>query len=206
MSFTNFTAQGTDKKKTPLLFVRTMLSDVECDAVAGKKIPTTGGWVQLHTFEGGVKFTPKRTTSMTYNQQQGDTELYQDDCKYELEVNLSQIDLEILQDILLMDPSETSASDVLQYKANRGMKLTDKAVSFLVYDKNEDPTNESNTPDVDCDAETLVVFKAAPASGDVPIVLDGNQNSAKLVFNCLASKSTGAASGIVGVSGPFTAL
>lgn len=205
MSFLNFTAQGTEKKKIPLVFVRSLLSDVEADAVAGKKVPTTGGWVKLNTFEGGVKFTPKRTTSTTYNQQEGDVDLYQDDCKYELELNLSQLDLEILQDIMNMDPSASGASDVLLYKANRGLKLTDKAVSFLIYDKNDDETN-SGTPDVTKDGEALVVLKAAPASGDTPIALDGNQNSAKLTFNCLGSKSTGAANGVVAVQGPFTAL
>lgn len=205
MSFLNFTAQGTEKKKIPLVFVRPLLSDIEADAVAGKKVPTSGGWIQLHTFEGGVKFTPKRTTSTTYNQQEGDVDLYQDDCKYELEVNISQLDLEILQDVMNMDPSASAASDVLLYKANRGLKLTNMAVSFLIYDKNDDEEN-AGTPDVTKDAETLVILKAAPASGDMQIALDGNQNSARLTFNCLGSKSTGAANGVSAVQGPFTAL
>ncbi len=206
MSFNNLSASGSEAKKIPLVFVRPLFSDIEADAVAGKKIPTTGGWVQIKTADGGVKFTPKRTTSTTYNQQDGDVDLYQDDCKYDLELNVSQLTLDILQDLLIMDPASSSPDTALDFKANRGAKLTTKGISVLVYDKNQDPNNSSNAPDVDCDSEALVILKAAPASDSPAITWDGNQNVAKLMFNCLASKSAGAAAGIVAKKGAFTAL
>lgn len=206
MAFANLTASPAEIKKAALVFVRPLMSDIEADAVVGKKIATSGGWIQLKTADGGVSFMPQRTTSTTYNQQVGDVDLYQDDCKYTAEINLSQIDMAVMQDLLSMDPATTGASDTLAYKAGRGLKLTEKAISILVYDKNEDPDNNSDTPDIDADGEALCILKAVASSDVPPIVFNTVQGMGKLTFTCLASKSTGAAAGIVAVQGPFDDL
>lgn len=205
MAFPNFTGLAEYKKSIPRVFVRTKFSDLECDLIkTSSAIPTSGDWVQIYTGDGGIVLTPTRTTTKLGDQQTGSSRVIQDDMECTMEINIAQVSLEVLQDLCLMDPSSSTSADVLDLKANRGLDITDSAISLLVYDKNYDPSNETNIPDIDADPMAIVIFKACPMDA-APVVYNAQQGTYKLTFECLVSKSAGSSNGIMGRIGAFTA-
>lgn len=205
MAFNNFSAQATEKKPICRIFVKPAIGDLEADmAVGAQKIATSGGWVQLKTGDGGVTLTPVKTTSKLGNQQQGDTRLIQDNMEYNLEINISQLSLDVLQDLVIIDPSASASSGAMVLRSNRGTDITTKGIAVLVYDKQYDPTNETNTPAVTVDSETIYVFRAS-ASDAPAIVFNNVAGTAALTFSCLALTGTGASGGASGIIGAFTA-
>lgn len=206
MSFNNLTGMSSYKKDVARVFVRPKFTDSECDLIkTSSKVPSSGGYVQLFTYDGGAILTPKRTASKLYDQQRGDTDVVIDKDEYTLEITVAQISLPIMQDLLLLDPTIAVSAAVLDLKSNRGISITDKGVSFLVYDKSFDADNDGNTPLITADAEMWVIYKAVPSSNMPPIVKDNKQGTAKLTFDVLMSKSSGSSAGIAARIGAFTA-
>lgn len=207
MSFLNLSSFPALVKSVPRVFVTPLLGDLECDRIVStQKIAATGGgggFLQLFTADGGAQLTFTRTMSMLGDQQRGDLAVFQDDMKYKLEITVAAVSLPMLQDLLILDPSSVTPGG-LNLKANRGAEMTSKGVSFVIYDKNNDMSNDSNVPLLTADAQTIVIFKAVPSSDTPPIVYNNVQRTAKLTFDCLVSKSSGSASGIAGRIDAFT--
>lgn len=206
MGFNNFTSFPALKKPVPRVFVRPLFNDLEANGIeTAQTVVSSGGWVQLFTGDGGVVVTPKRTVSKLGDQQRGNTKMIQDDLEVTLEVTVAQFSLKMLQDLLVINPAASGGKTYASLRANRGLDITSQGVSFVIYDKNYDPSNDTNTPAMSVDAETIVIYKAVP-SELIAIELNAKQQTAKLTFECLASTSSGSASGSMGIIGACTAL
>lgn len=205
MAFSNFTSFPALKKQVARVFVRSLITDLEADYIqTNSKLPVTGGWMQLYTGDGGVELTPAKTTTALGDQQRGETVLIQDDMKFTLKVTVAQSSLGMLQDLILLDPSSSGVQTHLNFKANRGTDITSKAVTFFIYNKEDDASNETNTPTPAASADAIVLYKCSPA--DAPAIVKNNvAGTATLTFNCLVSASTGSSGGIAGKMGAFTA-
>lgn len=205
MAFSNFVAFPALKKQVARVFVRSLITDLEADYIqSNSKIPTTGGWMQLYTGDGGVQLTPQKTTTALGDQQRGETVLIQDDMKFQLQITVAQTSLSMLQDIILLDPSATGVQTHLDFKANRGTDITSKAVTFFIYNKEDDASNETNTPGIVKSSDAIILYKCSP--GDAPAIVKNNvAGTATITFNCLVSTSTGSSGGIAGKMGAFTA-
>jgi hypothetical protein len=202
MAFRNLTGSGTEKKKFPLIFLRPAFSNDEMDTiVTSKSVPITD-CVQIKSL-GGCTLTPTATTGDLENDQDGVVGTVQEKMEFTLEINFSAVDLPILQDIMLLDYSSESGEDVLWLKQGRNVDITDLAISAIIYDKNLDSDNNTNSPDLTKDSETWIIFRIAP-DDRVPLVMNGEQNSGKATFKVLASRSTGSSGGICGGIGAFT--
>ena len=206
MAFLNFTAGATEKKPICRIFVKPAIGELEADMIeSAQTIPSSGGWVQIHTGDGGFTLTPARTTTPLGNQQQGDTRLIQDVMEFTAEINISQLSLDVMQDLIILDPAATQAASHMSLRANRGTDITAKGITILVYDKQYDPTNETNVPDMDADAETIIIYKASAIDAP-PIVFNNVAGTARMTFRCLVSVSTGSSGGSAGMIGAFTAV
>lgn len=204
--FPNLSGMPSYKKVVARVFVKPKFSDLEADLIIGSQVvPACGDFIQLFTADGGATLTPKRTASKFGDQQRGNTEAAIDIQEFTLEINVAQLSLDMMQDLLLLDPSASTTDDGVNLVSAIGTRITDLCVSFFVYDKDLDPNNDTNTPDIDCDGEAWVILKACPSQDLPQIVKDNKQGTAKLSFDCLMSKSTGAASGKAGRIGAFTA-
>jgi hypothetical protein len=205
MAFSNYTAFPTIKKPVARVFISSLFSDILCNSIESSGNIASTGFKQLFTGPGGVVLTPKLTRSKVGDQQRGTTDIIQDDGEYTLEINIAQISVNMLKDFVVMNPGVSGAQTRLSMKANRGTNITANSVSFLVYDKQFDPSNDTDTPAVTCDSEAIVVYKAN-ALDSPAIIYNEAQGTAKIMFQCLFSKSTGSASGSAGVIGPLQSL
>lgn len=206
MGFNNLTTFPALRKPVPRVFVRPLFNDLEANGIeTAQTVVSSGGYIQLFTGDGGVVITPKRTVSKLGDQQRGNTKLIQDDLEVTLEITVAQISLPMLQDLLVINPAASGVKTFASLRANRSVDITNQGVSFVIYDKNYDLTNDTNVPALAADAETIVLYKAVP-SEIAPIELNAKQGTAKLTFECLASTSSGSASGSMGVIGKCTAL
>jgi hypothetical protein len=206
MSFLNLTGMATYKKSVPRIFARPKFSDIECDAVKGGKIPATGGWVQLYASDGGAVLTPTRTTTDLGDLVRGRVRKILDMQLWKLELNFAQNSVQLMKDIMIIDPSDVSiASAGFDLTEARGMDITSLGVSFLIYDKEFDPSNETNVPAITCDSEAWMLTICAPADA-APLIKNNAQGTAKAGFDCLMSTSSGASSGKGGKIGAFTVL
>jgi hypothetical protein len=202
-------ARSTEQKDVARVFVRTTrLTDIECNsAISSGKAPASGGWVQLFTADGGAVFRTKRTTSNLENQQQGVIGTVIDREDAELDLTLSAAGLDELIYLGLINPAQPTGDALgtgVGLKENRGFDMTTLGLSFLIYDKGFDPTNETDTPSITADAEAWLLFKAVPTS-EITDSKNNVQNSQTITFSLLANTGSGSAKGFKGRIGAFTA-
>lgn len=192
-----------ETKPVPRIFVKlTKLSDSDCNTIVTSGDIAVTGWTQLRTL-GGARFTQSRDTSDLENDQDGVVNVVVDKEGAELSIVLSSQGLSDLIEINKINLASTGANSGIGIKENRGYSLKNVGLSFFIYDKNLDPSNETDTPNVTCDANSWCIFNAVPISG-VTKKWDGSQNTMEVTFRPLASSSSGSARGYKGWIGAFS--
>lgn len=204
-----------EKKPVARIFVRTdvngnatKLSDAECNTiVTSAKIPThaSTGWFQIYTGDGGVSYIKGRETSNIENQQLGVVDVSVDRETSIARITTSSTGLAELQQLNAFNLSSTGTSAVMGDKESRGALLGTKGISFLIYDKNLDPNNETNVPNLTADPFTWVIFNAVPVS-EAGMTWNNERDLLTLEYRPLASASTGSAEGYKAYFGAFTAV
>lgn len=201
-----YTSQTAVRKPVARLFVLpTVMTDTQANAaITSGKCPSAG-WVQLKTADGGVVYSQDRQTSDLVTQQTGVEDVVIDQEPATLTITLAAAGLAELINLMIVNSASTGdALSGVGLRENRGDSLIDTALSFFVYNKSYDSTNETNTPVPSADPEALLVFKAVPNSAS-RVEWNNVQNTATISFRCLTSTSTGSARGFYGRSGAFTA-
>lgn len=189
--------------RTARVFVRNvLLTDTQCDAVKDSSQIPTSEWEQLYS-KGDVTISAGREIIEVGNDQIGTTALYIANQPVEITLPLSEDSFNILLKYAQIDPTWSSGDTTFDYKDNRGVELS--GFSLLIYDKNEDPTNETNTPDVTADSRTHIFFEVVNKAG-TDIHYNSDQGIVTLTLTALANNSSsGNAKGLKGMCGTFTA-
>jgi hypothetical protein len=200
-----------EKKPIARIFVKTdgsgnvtKLSDADCNAVVTSGKIATSGWYQLYTGDGGVSYMKGRETSDIENQQLGVVDVSVDRENSTLRVTLSATGLAELQSLNVFNLGTTGTTGAMGDKESRGSLLGTKGMSFLIYNKNTDPTNETDTPAVTADPFTWIVFNAVPVS-EAGMTWNNERDLITLEFRALANTGSGSAEGYKAYFGSFTA-
>lgn len=201
-------AKSSPKKAVPRVFVAlTKLTDALCDAIRTSGTISTTGWKQLSTL-GGAQVKLLQETSDLETDQSGIVDVVRDKMPIEVEMTLSAVGLMELFNVMKSDPTQTTPTNPehMSLRENRGLSLKTYGVSFLIYDKANDTSNETDVPDVDADAETVVIYNAIHTGEKDIAWKTGEQNTATITFRALANSGSGSAAGTMGEVGAFTAV
>ena len=158
-------------------------------------------WVQIFTGTEGVDITTTREVQPTENQQMGITGKYIMSQSSLVKIPLSSGGFTTLLKYAQLDPDAASDATGGNYKANIGVRL--EGITFLIYDKQTDNTNQTNIPNFVDDDNTKIFFDGVSES-DVVESYNGEQNIVTLDLTPLSSASnTGSGCGIPGCFGTF---
>lgn len=195
-----------EKLKISRVFLgSTLLSDTQTDGIiTSQTIPTQDSttsytWVQLNTM-GSVSIDIGRETKPVGNDQLGDTGVFIMKQPVKVTIPLSVTSFDTFANYTKIDPDYTSGT-FLGLKDNKGVSIP--GVSLLIYDKDLDNDNETDTPDVTADPKTFVLFNCVVDS-NVTTKWDGEQDIIELTFTGLANTGSGSSRGYKGGMGTFT--
>ena len=173
----------TEKMLTARVFVHTLFSDSEADAVVDSAEIPNSGWTQTFT-KGDVTISFDRETAEVGNDQQGTTKIYQTGMPTKIKIPFSEYGFDVLSTYAKLDPNYTSGTG-MDIADNKGVEIT--GLSFLLYSKDTDSDNETDTPDPTSDTEAYVMYNAIVDSS-VAVNFKNDQGIIELEFNCVAFK------------------
>jgi hypothetical protein len=184
------------------VFVKgTRLSDSEKDAVVTSRVIPITDWTKLNT-KGEVSISFDDSFIEVDNDQVGTTGVYGDERKVTLKIPISASSFDALAKYANLDPDWTSGATGLDIGDIRGVQM--RGMSFIIYAKDLDPTNNTDTPDVTVDDQTYVIYEAV-RNGALGYMWDGSQNILTLELQAMASTSTGSSAGKTAFIGTLTA-
>lgn len=188
--------------KIARVFVKqTKLTDAQCNAIVTSRAVPTTDWVQVYTL-GEVRVNYERETLMVGNDQIGMTKVYQLGGKVSITLPMSEQTFDYISRYGLVDPSWSSGATAVDLKENIGVALS--GISLLIYSREFDITNETNTPDVTADTETICIFDAV-TDANVEIVFSKAQGVLTLTLTGMSNNGSGSARGVKGTIGTFSA-
>lgn len=171
--------------------------------VTDKKLPApTQLWRQVFT-KGAVDIAVNSEFKAAGNDQQGDTEVYVTKMPLKVSLPLETTSFDNLMEFAKLDPNAASNATAGFYRENSGVNLTDRGCTFLIYDKNTDPDNDSDVPDPLMDDNAQIFWNLVNMAGS-KISYNGEQDVFNLELTPLANKAAGSAKGTKGGFGSFT--
>lgn len=192
------------KIKNPRVFVKsTKLTDDQANALITSQQLPTAGWVQLNT-QGAVELNYERDALDLENAQSGVVAVATKSDRGTLKIPFDSTSFDVLTKYIVVDPNFNENDYYFVMASNRGTTLT--GVSLLVYDKDLDPTNETNVPNLtNADQSLRVIFEGVSSEG-VMEKWDGEQDIIEVTFRLLANQGSGSARGKHGFGGRATAV
>lgn len=192
----------TEKLLTARVFIHDKFTYTEADAVKDSdEIPGTG-WTQIFT-KGDVTLSFARETVAVGNDQQGDTKVYQTGMPTSVTIPFSEYGFDVLSEYAKLDPNIASGATAFDIADNKGVEIS--GMSLLIYSKDTDSENETDTPDPTSDNEAYVIYNGVVDSS-VDVAFNNDQGVVELTFNCVAFKDSNSTSadGKKGRVGTFT--
>lgn len=193
---------ATEKLLTARVFAHEKFNDTESGAIFSSDELPNSGWTQLTT-KGDVTISFGRETIAVGNDQVGDTANYIDSMPISVTVPLSKDGFLALSKYAQLDPAYISTANTINYSDNKGIKLD--GLSMLIYAKDTDASNNTNTPDPTNDDNTQVFYNLI-VDGDVELNYNNDQAIYSISYTAFAYQQTtsSTAHGYKGKGGTFT--
>lgn len=191
------------KLKTARVFLKaTRLTDDQCNTAVSSQTLPTAGWIQLFT-KGEVSIEHARESEKLMNDQNGVTGIYITDDMRNIKIPFESTSFDELTQYCIVDPNYDTGDYYFLMKSNRGEEIT--GVSLLIYDKDLDPTNNTNVPNLSlADQSARLIFNAV-IDTSVTEKWDGSQDILEASFTAVSNTGSGSAKGVQGVGGRITA-